>query len=120
MPSTITIELRNLRFFAYHGWYDEEAILGNAFDVTFLGTFPAKDTIETINDTVDYTKIYDHIKTVFMKREKLLETVAQNIIREVEHYFPKVQNIQLTITKLNPLITQFTGTVGITYSKDFK
>jgi 7,8-dihydroneopterin aldolase/epimerase/oxygenase len=120
MPATITIELKHLRFFAYHGWYDEEAILGNEFEITFLGTFAAKDNIDAIEDTVDYTKIHAHIKTVFMRREKLLETVAQNIIREIEQSFPRVQNIQISITKLNPLIPQFIGTVGITYTKDFK
>jgi 7,8-dihydroneopterin aldolase/epimerase/oxygenase len=120
MPETITIELRNLRFFAHHGWHDEEAILGNEFDVTFLGTFPAKDPIESIYDTIDYAKIYDHIQTGFMQREKLLEMVAQNIIWEIEQSFPHLQTIQLSITKLNPMIPQFTGTVGITYTKDLK
>lgn len=120
MPVNITIELKNLRFFAYHGWHEEEAILANEFEVALLATFPAKDTIETIEDTIDYTKVYELAKQVFNDREKLLETVAEKIVKRIEKSFPQIQHVQLTITKLNPLLEQFTGTVGITYAKDFK
>src|SRR6476661_6269539 len=120
MPATLTIELKSLRFFANHGWHEEEATLGNAFEVTFLGTFTAKDNIASIEDTVDYSKVYEVIKSVFAEREKLLETVAQKIANRIEDTFSQIQNIQLTITKLNPLIPAFTGTVGITYARDFR
>lgn len=120
MPATVTIELKSLRFFANHGWHDEEAILGNAFEVSFFGTFTAKDAIESIEDTVDYSKVYELIKSVFAEREKLLEAVAQKIANKIEETFSQIQGIQLTITKLNPLIPAFMGTVGITYAKDFR
>ena len=119
MPA-ITIELKDLRFFSNHGWYEEEALLGNEFEVTLLAQFPAKEHITSIEETIDYTKIYAVIKMVFSEREKLLETVAQKIIGQLKESFPEIQHIQLTITKLNPLIPQFIGTVGITYRQDFK
>lgn len=120
MPSTFTIELRELRFFAGHGWYDEEAVTGNEFEVTILATFAAKEAIDSIEDTVDYTRIYALAKAVFSQREKLLETVAQKMAAAIEAAFPQIQQLQITIKKLNPLIPSFTGTVGITYEKIFK
>src|SRR4051794_28456083 len=120
MPATITIELKGLRFFAYHGWHDEEAVLGNEFEVTFLGTFETNTKIDSINDTVNYSEVYTLIKVTFAEREKLLEIVAQKIADRIEAAFPQIQSITFTITKLNPLITAFIGTVGITYAKHFK
>lgn len=117
--ASIKIELKNLRFFANHGWHDEEAVLGNEFEVTLTATFPAKERINSIDDTVDYTKIYTLVKTVFLQREKLLETVAQNIAAAIEKEFTQMGQLQITITKLNPVIASFIGTVGITYTKDF-
>ena len=120
MPATITIELKGLRFFSHHGWHEEEAVLGNEFEVTLLGTFEIKDKIDSINDTVDYSKVYALLKETFAEREKLLEIVAQKIGDRIEKAFPQIQSIALTITKLNPLIPAFTGTVGITYTKNFR
>lgn len=120
MPATITIELKALRFFAAHGWHEEEAVLGNEFEVTFLATFPAKENITSINDTIDYTKIYDLIKKFFLETEPLLETVAQKIAAAVEADFRNIQWLQITITKRNPPVASFIGTVGITYTKDFR
>lgn len=120
MPATLTIELKGLRFFANHGWFDEEALLGNEFEVNFWGTFQAQENITSLEDTVDYSKVYELIQSTFAEREKLLETVAQKIANRIEATFKEIKTIQLTITKRNPLIPAFTGTVGITYTKDFR
>jgi dihydroneopterin aldolase len=120
MLATVTIELKGVRFFAHHGWHEEEAILGNAFEITFLGAFGVIDKLSSIADTVDYSQVYEVVRSTFAEREKLLETVAQKISDRIKAAFPKIQSIQLTITKLNPMIPAFTGTVGITYVKSFR
>lgn len=90
-------------------------MLNQEFEVQFSACFPAKMAIRSLEDTVDYAKVHEVIKNTFSEREQLLETVAQKIVANMEAAFPQLQNIQLTITKLNPLIPSFTGTVGITY-----
>ena len=119
MPETLTIELKGLRFFANHGWFEEEAVLGNEFEVNFLGTFQARENITSIEDTVDYSKVYELIQSTFAEREKLLETVAQKIAKRIKATFSEIESIRLTITKRKPLIPGFIGTVGITYAKYF-
>ena len=120
LPAMITIELKGLRFFAHHGWQEEEALVGAEFDVSLQAVFPVTNSINTIDDTVDYTKMYDLVKAIFSQKEKLLETVAQKITAAFLAQFKEVQNLQITITKLNPPIASFTGTVGIIYSTDFR
>ena len=120
MAATMTIELKNLRFFAHHGWHDGEARTGNEFEVQLLATFPAIEHITSLFDTIDYTEVYELTKTIFLEPEKLLETVAQKITHALETKYRNLQRIHLTITKLNPPIASFTGTVGITYIKDFR
>jgi dihydroneopterin aldolase len=120
MPATMTIELKALRFYAYHGWLEEEALVGNEFEVSIVGTFAAKDNIASINETVDYVAVYDLVKTIFLQREKLLETVAQKTAAAIHSRFPKIEELQITITKLKPPIVSFTGAVGITLRKSFR
>ena len=38
MPGSITIELKGLRFFAYHGLYAEEQKTGNEFEIDLFVT----------------------------------------------------------------------------------
>ena len=120
MPATMTIELKALRFYAYHGWLEEEAIIGNEFEVSVVGSFTAKDNMASINDTVDYVAVYDLVKTIFHQREKLLETVAQKTAAALHARFPQIEELQINITKLKPPIISFTGTVGITFRKSFR
>ena len=120
MPARMTIELKAMRFYAYHGWQEEEAVTGNEFEVAVTGTFTAKDNITSINDTVDYVAVYELVKTIFLQREKLLETVAQKIAAALHEHFPKIEELIITITKLKPPIVSFTGTVGITFRKTFR
>ena len=55
MPGQFTIELKNLRFFAEHGLYAEEALLGNEFEVDISIRKHAPDTIvSSVDQTVDY------------------------------------------------------------------
>ena len=120
MPATMTIELKGLRFFAQHGWHPEESLLQNEFEVSIIATFLPADNIRYIEDTLDYTNLYDIAKTVFAETEPLLETVAQKIVAAIEAEYRQIERIQITITKLQPPIVSFTGTVGITYTKDFR
>jgi dihydroneopterin aldolase len=112
--------LKGLRFFAQHGWHKEEALTGNEFEVNLLATFPAKDNIAPLFDTVDYSELYELVKIIFQEREALLETVAQKIVNAIASEYREVLRLQLNIVKRHPPIATFTGTVGITYIKDFR
>lgn len=97
------IALEGMHFFAYHGYYEEERIVGNQFIIdTFVDvdTFDSKD--DDINDTVNYEVIYDIVKSHMVKKYKLLETIALNISSELKTKFPKITKVKVRVAKIGP------------------
>jgi dihydroneopterin aldolase len=121
MSGHFTIELNRLRFFAGHGMYEEEMKVGNEFEVDISIACASPDkTITSIDQTVDYVDVYKIVQEEFAERKFLLETCAMKIAEKVQLKFPLIEKIHISIRKLNPPITNFSGSVGITYSKEFK
>jgi dihydroneopterin aldolase len=121
MAGWMTVELKGLRFFAEHGMYAEEKKVGNEFEVGVSVIYKApKRAITSIEDTVNYMEIYRIIEDEFKERKLLLETCAMLICEKVQQIFPGIKNISISIKKINPPITNFTGSVGVTFSKEFK
>ena len=121
MAGWMTIELKGLRFFAEHGMYEEEKKVGNEFEVDVSVVYKApKKTIVSIEETVNYVEIYRIIEDEFRDQKLLLETCAMKICERVQQVFPELKNINISIKKINPPITNFTGYVGVSYSKEFK
>jgi dihydroneopterin aldolase len=96
------ITLKDMVFYGYHGVQDEERTLGQRFIVTItLATQDAKDQeIHKLEDTVDYTKVYDVIKNI-MEVDKflLLENCANKILDEVLLRFSLVEFATISIKK---------------------
>lgn len=120
----ITIHLEQLRFFAYHGLFEEERLLGNDFLVDIqLQYHPHQKMIYAIEETIDYTQVYEMIANRMKEPTDLLETIATDFCNQVMVKFAAVDTIQIYIKKLNPPIATFIGTVGVSYQlnrKDFK
>ncbi len=121
MAAHFTIELRGLRFFAGHGLYPEEALVGNEFevDVSVVHQAPEK-TVSSIDQTVNYVEAFRIVQEEFSQRKELLETCAMQIADRLQEKFPRIEKLTISIRKLNPPISGFTGSVGVSYSKEFK
>lgn len=121
MAGHFTIALKNLRFFAEHGMYPEEMKVGNEFEVDVsVACRSPKKKITSIEQTVNYVEVYRIIQEEFEKRRLLLETLAMDIAERIQLQFEEIESISITIRKLNPPITNFSGSVAISYNKDFK
>jgi 7,8-dihydroneopterin aldolase/epimerase/oxygenase len=121
MPGYFTIELKGLRFFATHGMYEEEAKVGNEFEVDILVDYNAPEKIiSSIDQTVNYAEVFRIVQDEFAHRRQLLETCAMQIADRLQKQFPQIEKLTISIRKLSPPITNFTGSVGVVYSKDFK
>lgn len=121
MAGHFTIDLKNLRFFADHGMYQEEKKVGNQFEVDIsIACKSPKKTISSINQTINYVEVYRILQEEFSQRKYLLETLAMQIAERLQQQFPEIEQLTIAIRKLNPPITNFSGSVGITYSKTFK
>lgn len=120
MSGLITIELKSLRFFAFHGLYQEEKIIGNEFEVNLtVAHVSKKATIADLDDTINYAGLYSMLQTEMQKPRELLETFAMELAEGIHVAFPLVKKIDIAITKLHPPIPRFTGTVTVSYSREF-
>lgn len=100
--SRITIE--NMEFYAYHGHFEEEQKIGTWFslDLTMEVDTSKAELTDELEDTVDYSAVYQVVKEQMMIPSKLLEHVGRRILNAVKERFPDVTDAQLKIRKMNP------------------
>ena len=121
MAGWMTIELKGLRFFAEHGMYAEERKVGNQFEIDLQVSYKVpKHTITSIEETVNYVEIYRIVEERFLEHKHLLETCAMEICDALHEHFPEIRMVSISIKKINPPITNFTGSVGVSYTREFK
>lgn len=121
MAGRMNIELKGLRFFAEHGMYAEERKVGNQFEIDLTVSYKVpKHLITSIEDTVNYVEMYRIVEETFAGHKHLLETCAMQICDRLHEQFPSIREVHISIKKMNPPITNFTGSVGVSFSKEFK
>ncbi len=98
------VAIADARFYAYHGYYPEEQVLGNEFMVDICVAFDREDRTPTdeLQHTVNYEQLYEIAKIEMQQPRKLLETVAESMLHRVRADFPFVSSIEVSVTKNNP------------------
>jgi len=114
-----TIHLHHLKFFAYHGLYEEERKAGNNFemDVDVVADIPG--TITKLEQTVDYAMVYAIIDERMKQPTALLETLVHDLVEKIHDYDNRIKSVSISIKKLSAPIKFFNGVVGVSYKKDF-
>ncbi|MHB8208773.1 dihydroneopterin aldolase [Mucilaginibacter sp.] len=107
----VEINLNGAEFFAFHGYYPEEQLLGSRFLVDLSVSFePTADLAEDdLLNTVNYEQLYNIACEEMKITRKLIETVAQTIADTIKQKFPFVKNTRVCIKKINPPLN---GKVG--------
>lgn len=98
------IEIEGMEFFAYHGCFEAEQIVGNKFIVYAClhydcGKAAASDDIR---DALSYQTAYEIIAKEMMQNSHLLENVAQRMIDALYLSFPQLKCVKIKISKMNP------------------
>lgn len=98
-----TIALLDARFHAFHGFYPEEQLTGHTFWVNIKVCWhPESVKLEVLEHTLNYEQLY-HIAQVHMQEtKKLLETVAQGILHQLQNDFTYLEEIEVSIRKQHP------------------
>ena len=98
------IEIENMEFYAFHGCYREEAIVGNRFlvDLQFETDIEKATASDNVADTVSYLEVYENVKMEMMVRSNILENVSQRIIDSIKSRFPQILSGKIKISKCNP------------------
>ena len=101
-----TIKLQNIRTFSYHGCLVEESKIGSDYRVDLEIKADLRKSMETdeLVDTVDYVQLNQIVVEEMAIRSKLLEHVAQRIVKRIFSDLPEVSRIVLSVSKLNPPI----------------
>jgi dihydroneopterin aldolase len=115
----ITIHLNKLTFFSHHGVHNEETIVGTGFEINVAISFEETQKIVSLDQTINYVTVYHIIKDHMKKPSLLLETVAMQVAEDIHKIDRRIRTINISISKLNPPINNFTGNVGVTYIKEF-
>ncbi len=93
-----------MEFFAYHGCFREEQIIGNKFIVNLeleTNTAAAEKT-DQLGDTVNYQAVYNTVSIQMKEKSHLLEHIGRRILDAVSSEFPEISHMKLSISKLNP------------------
>jgi dihydroneopterin aldolase len=98
------ISLEGMEFYAYHGFYKEERIIGNKYEVnvSVITDFSKAAKEDKLSATVNYELLYKIIKEDMQEPAKLLEHLAYRILIKIFQTFEVVKETEISIKKLNP------------------
>ncbi len=116
----LSVHLYDLHFYAFHGLYEGEALVGNDFQLNLTVSYDDNNIkTDDLNNLINYEDLYEIVKKRMAIRSDLLEEVAEAIILKIRHKYSMAQEINISIFKLHPPIENFQGKVGITMRRSF-
>ena len=117
------IVIEEMEFYAFHGHYQEEQIVGNRFlvDLEMDTDLTVPAASDNLNDAVNYQKAYQIIKNE-MRRTKsnLLENIGKRILDALYAEMTGIKKANIRIRKLNPPMGGPIKSVGIKMSRKQK
>lgn len=100
---TTIIALEEVEFFSYHGYYDDEQVMGHRYLIDVETTIHTYDEIEDdINDTVNYESLFNICQEVMEEKERLLEKVVIKILKKIREKHPSVVSSTVSLRKCAP------------------
>ena len=117
------IIIEEMEFYAFHGHYQEEQIVGNRFlvDLEMEADLKVPADSDSLDDAVNYQKAYQIIKYE-MRRTKsnLLENIGKRILDALFAEMVDIEKATIRVRKLNPPMGGPIKSVGITMSRKNK
>lgn len=100
---TQKVVLREVRFYAPIGFYEEEQVIGNEFFLNLDVSFPFENSdAEDLKNTINYEELYQILVEVMHPRRKLIESALEDILDMVLKKYNFVQEVNVVIRKSNP------------------
>ena len=100
------ISLEGMEFYARHGYYEEERVIGNKYsvDITLDVDFELAASDDKLEGTVNYEKVYEIIQNVMSIDANLLEHLAGKMVKSLKENFNSIQHVKVRVSKYNPPI----------------
>ncbi len=113
----MTIHLQDLKFSAFHGLHTGEGVTGSGYTMNIsIETKHTVEPVESLEQTIDYVKVYQIAKRHMMHRTPLLETIVMNIANDVAAAFEQALSINISLFKEQAPIEAFDGRVGVSHT----
>lgn len=114
------IRIDNMEFYAYHGCFKEERIVGNRFlaDLEISAKLEKAVLSDHIDDTLNYQLAYEIVKEQMKIKSHLLEHVAGRILDQLFNSFPYIEKATIRISKMNPPMGGQMERVSVTLSRE--
>ena len=96
------IYIRDLEFIGYHGVFEEEKKIGQKFFISLELTTNLREAglNDDITKTTHYGEVAETVKKIFFqKKYDLIETLAEDIAREILLNYPLISDLKLEIKK---------------------
>lgn len=113
------IRIDNMEFYAYHGHYREEQIVGNLFlvDLVIKTSMEKPASTDNLRDAVNYQAAYEIVKREMGRKSNLLEHIASRILDAIHRELPGVEKATVKVSKMNPPVGGRVERVSVTLSK---
>lgn len=113
------IKLEGMEFFAYHGCFKEEQLIGTKFivDLSIEADVDEAAMLDDLHLTINYLSVYKMVKSQMEINSKLLESVSKRILDELYKQFPGVIRAEVKVSKLNPPLGGKLNCVSVTLSR---
>ena len=110
------ITINDMRFYAHHGCFEQERVIGTHFrvDLSFTTDTSKAEMSDNIVDTVSYLDVYQVVKAEMMTPSHLLEHVARRVGERVLADFSAVDTVNVKVSKLNPPLGGQMDSVSVT------
>ena len=113
------IELEDMEFYAGHGCYSLEQIVGNRFRVNL--SIEADLTVpmqsDDVTTTVNYLSVYEMVEQEMKTTSHILEYVASRILDRLLREFSAVESATIKISKMSPPLGGKVDRVSVTIKK---
>ncbi len=113
------IQIENMEFYAFHGHYKEEQIVGNKFlvDLTLETDMSVASKSDNLKDAVNYQKAYQIVKAEMEKKSYLLENIAGRILDALYSEMTGIKKATVKVSKMNPPVGGRIGSVSVVMEK---
>ena len=113
------IQLEEMEFYAYHGHYKEEQIVGNRFlvDLSIEADMETAARTDDLRDALNYQSAYEIVKVEMQKKSHLLEHIATRILNSLFQNLKGVKKATVKVSKINPPLGGKTRAVSVTISR---
>lgn len=113
------IEIEGMEFYAYHGHFPVEQVVGNRFivDLTLFTDCTKAANSDDLTDALNYQEVYRVVKEEMQIASHLLEHVADRILKRLYREFESLEKAKVKISKLNPPMGGEINSVSVTLER---